>query len=71
MKRTLGVILAAALLLGIGAEAQGSARNNHYSVTLICPSLAEDSAAHVRLVTYVPSSDGHPVIVYRCKRFGY
>lgn len=52
-------------------NAYAHARNNHYAVTLICPQLAEDSAAHVRMVTYVPSSDGHPVIVYRCMRYGY
>jgi hypothetical protein len=46
---------------------------NAYDVTLICPQLAEDSAANVRLVTYEHSDAPHSntVIVYRCKRYGY
>ena len=49
-----------------GAHALALGGSNHYAATVRCPSMAEDSAAHVRLVVYDP-----PRIVYRCERNGY
>jgi hypothetical protein len=42
-----------------------------YHATLRCAHIAEDSAAHVRLVTYAPHANGSVHIVYACKRHGY
>jgi hypothetical protein len=71
VKRTLGIVLASSLLVGIGAVAQASPKPSHaYDAILICPRLAEDSAAHVRLVKYSDEGEGL-MIVYRCKREGY
>jgi hypothetical protein len=71
MRRTLGIVLASSLLVGIGAVAQASPKPSHaYDAILLCPKLAEDSAAHVRLVQYENAPEGL-VIVYRCKKYGY
>jgi hypothetical protein len=71
MKRTLGIVLASSLLIGIGAVSQAQAKRPHaYDAILLCPKLAEDSAAHVRLVQYENAPEGR-VIVYRCMREGY
>jgi hypothetical protein len=71
MKRTLGIVLASSLLVGIGAVSQAQAKRPHaYDAILLCPKLAEDSAAHVRLVQYGHAPEGM-VIVYRCLKGGY
>jgi hypothetical protein len=58
---------AALFVLGVwSGRADVSARSTHYPAVLICPRLAEDSAAHVKLVEY-----GSGRIVYRCQREGY
>lgn len=46
---------------------------NAYDAIIRCKGMAEDSAAHVRLVVYQGSSEtgGEPRIVYRCKTQGY
>lgn len=44
---------------------------HRYSATLVCNGLAEDSAAHVRLVRYDVVGDDHVVLVYRCLHAGY
>jgi hypothetical protein len=68
MKRALGIVLASSLLVGIGAVSQAQAKRPHaYDAILLCPKLAEDSAAHVRLVQYENAPEGL-VVVYKCRK---
>ena len=60
-----GAIVGAALVGGVA-----SATPHGYHATVRCPNLAEDSAAHVRLVEYTPTEDG-VTLIYRCQRTGY
>lgn len=69
MRPARGVIVAAALgfVIGsVGAGALAEPVTPKPAVVLDCPRLAEDSAAHVRLVSYQPG-----LIVYQCERSGY
>jgi hypothetical protein len=74
LKRTVGLVLAGSVLVGIGAvsQAQADTRRPHaYDAIVLCnPGIAEDSAGHVRLVQYEHAPEGL-VIVYRCKKNGY
>ncbi len=42
-----------------------------YLAVIRCHGMAEDTAAHVRLVEYHVGPSGIPYIVYRCKTHGY
>jgi hypothetical protein len=64
-----GVVVGVALTSGATALANGSAdRPNAHDAVVICAHLAEDSAAHVRLIDY--GHDGNP-LTYRCEKNGY
>lgn len=53
-----------------GSQAS-SIQGKAYDAILLCnPGIAEDSAAHVRLVQFEHAPEGW-VIVYRCKHNGY
>lgn len=43
-------------------------RPHTYNATLLCAHIAEDSAAHVRLIDYAHEGE---TLVYRCMRNGY
>lgn len=67
------VVGGSSFVLGRAAATTPPPQRNVYDALLRCPGLAEDSAAHVRLVRYDPGagSDGETLIVYRCLRNGY
>lgn len=69
MTRRIFVLVALALGWIYGrADAVEPLPANHYPATVICPAMAEDAAAHLRLVRY---EAGGSVLVYRCERKGY
>ena len=55
---------------GLSALAHEDAPNR-YNATVVCNGMAEDSAAHVRLVRFDHNADGTYTLVYRCKHTGY
>jgi hypothetical protein len=64
-----GVIIAATtgyLVGAIGAGALSTPAEPRPAIILDCPMLAEDSAAHVELISYSAAA-----IVYRCMGRGY
>ena len=64
-----GVVVGVTLSAGVSAIAHGfDPRPNAHPAIVLCKGLAEDSAAHVRLVDY--GHDGNP-LVYRCMHTGY
>ena len=64
-------IIAVTLSLAFIASANAQRTPTRYAATLRCAHIAEDSAAHVRLVEYTPHADGTITLVYRCERYGY
>lgn len=72
MRRTL--VAGVVALAFIGGMAHASTQDGptpRYPATLKCRNLAEDSAAHVKLVKYEPRQDGSVTIVYKCRTRGY
>jgi len=63
-------IVAVTLLLAFNAHAHAQRTPRAHDAIVLCNALAEDSAAHVRLVTYEHTPEGL-LLVYRCKRNGY
>lgn len=67
-------VLAALILFGLimlaAGEARSTTQHHRYTATVRCDRLAEDTAAHVRLVKYEPTDDGL-VLVYRCADGGW
>lgn len=72
-RRGVAVLVLAGVLAGAGigrASSSGSVPElEGHPATVRCAGMAEDSAAHVRLVTFERSSDGLE-LVYRCERRG-
>jgi integral membrane sensor domain MASE1 len=56
---------------GIRAGVFGDVGSSSWPATVRCAGLAEDSAAHVRLVVFDRQADGSVRLVYRCERGGY
>ncbi len=64
----LGVsITAIGRALPIGTP-NGSTPQPRYPAVVRCRAMAEDAAAHVRLVRFERLPDGRVVLVYRCER---
>lgn len=53
---------------GRAAAVDGPISGSWHPAIVVCPHLAEDSAAHVRLIRYGP--EGRP-LVYHCTSRGY
>jgi len=64
-----GVVVGVSLSTGISALA-GDRNPRAHDAIVLCAHLAEDSAAHVRLVDYGATPEGFS-LVYRCERHGY
>lgn len=63
-------IVAVLCIVAWNAQAHAQRTPRAHDAILLCAHLAEDSAAHVRLVEYEHTPEGL-VLVYRCQRNGY
>jgi len=72
VKLMLGIALAyiVAVTLLCAFVAVAHERPRAHDAIVLCAHLAEDSAAHVRLVEYEHTPEGL-ALVYRCERTGY
>jgi hypothetical protein len=64
--------LALAFVVALGGFSLGRATAGaRITATVRCAHPAEDSLAHVRLVSFTRNDDGSIDVSYRCKRIGY
>jgi hypothetical protein len=64
--------LALAFVVALGGFSLGRATaEDRINATIRCATTAEDTLAHVRLVSFSRDDDGSVRVVYRCKRIGY
>jgi hypothetical protein len=64
-----GVVLTSGLTSALASDHNVKRPRAHDAIVL-CAHMAEDSAAHVRLVDYGQTPEGFS-LVYRCERTGY
>ena len=69
-QRVVAIIAAACIAVGGFAIGRATAGAKLYQATVRCAAVSEDSAAHLKLISFLRTANGIELF-YRCKTRGY